>query len=206
MRLPSTTGEDRPRPGTGTFQAMLFVSLQTSGSFLAVALPSPCGPRNWGQASSALPRPATNGSITSMATLTPVRSPLVNPARTAALSSLRMTRQSLGDECEVVEAPACPLFEPDERFARGSLVRQSVVVRRPARFYELTVPDFMILTGEQRHRRHRRLRLRRSLRMLITALFLIALIYLTVSFLNRPGSLSSPGPEVPDDSPPVQFK
>jgi len=92
------------------------------------------------------------------------------------------------------------------RFAAGKLVQWFVVVRHPARYYELAVPDLMTQMGEQKRRRHRGLRLRRSHRMLLTALFLIALVYLTVSFLNQPSSPSSPSPEVSDDSPPVQFK
>ena len=48
-----TTGDDRPRPGIVTFQAMLLLSLQVRGTLRAVELPSPCGPRNCGQSWSA---------------------------------------------------------------------------------------------------------------------------------------------------------
>jgi Flp pilus assembly protein TadB len=78
--------------------------------------------------------------------------------------------------------------------------------KQQLREWLLSAPDSMTRSGQERQQRHRRARLYRRLRVLLTALFLVALVYLTVSLFNRPGSASSPSPEVSDDSPPVQFK
>ena len=48
-RPPATTGDDQPRPGTGTFHAMFFDSLHSSGTPRSVDSPWPPGPRNCGQ-------------------------------------------------------------------------------------------------------------------------------------------------------------
>ena len=45
---PPTTGEDHPRPSTGTFQRTFSSSLQRSGTSCASAWPCPVGPRNCG--------------------------------------------------------------------------------------------------------------------------------------------------------------
>src|SRR3989442_1448424 len=58
MRSFSTTGEDRPRPGTTAFQAIPLVSLQFTGTCLANEVPSPRGPRNCGQLCSPAPAAA----------------------------------------------------------------------------------------------------------------------------------------------------
>ena len=46
---PAITGDDQPRPGTGTFQVTFSVSLQVSGTDASGACPCPVGPRNCGQ-------------------------------------------------------------------------------------------------------------------------------------------------------------
>src|SRR5215813_10643842 len=49
IRSPWTTGDDQPRPGIGTFQRILEVSLQLSGRPCSSEVPCPVGPRNCGQ-------------------------------------------------------------------------------------------------------------------------------------------------------------
>src|SRR5439155_18272911 len=45
------TGEDQPRPGISARQTMFEELLQFSGTFRALEIPCPSGPRNWGQSS-----------------------------------------------------------------------------------------------------------------------------------------------------------
>src|SRR5687768_910014 len=52
-RSPQITGVELPRPGSGTFQTMFFVSLQVTGGFAVVETPLKCGPRHCGQKRSA---------------------------------------------------------------------------------------------------------------------------------------------------------
>src|SRR5437868_8637680 len=48
-RPPRNTGEDQPTPGTSALQTMFEELLQFSGTFRALEIPCPSGPRNWGQ-------------------------------------------------------------------------------------------------------------------------------------------------------------
>src|SRR5687768_4287488 len=50
-RPPATTGDDQPRPGTLIFQATFLDVSHSTGTFVAVEMPWPVGPRNWGQSS-----------------------------------------------------------------------------------------------------------------------------------------------------------
>src|SRR3954465_5919812 len=45
------TGEDQPRPGISARQTMFEELLQWTGTFRALEIPWPPGPRNWGQSS-----------------------------------------------------------------------------------------------------------------------------------------------------------
>ena len=47
------TGVELPRPGSGAFQTMFFVSLHVTGGFAVVDTPLKCGPRHCGQKRSA---------------------------------------------------------------------------------------------------------------------------------------------------------
>src|SRR6266566_1444485 len=48
-RPPRNTGEDQPTPGISALQTMFEELLQFSGTFRALEIPCPSGPRNWGQ-------------------------------------------------------------------------------------------------------------------------------------------------------------
>jgi peptidoglycan/LPS O-acetylase OafA/YrhL len=74
------------------------------------------------------------------------------------------------------------------------------------------VPDSSTHSAERGYRRHRGKRvrrrgktLRRYFRVLVAALVVTALLWLTLYLLSKPRSLSPSGPELPDDSA-VQFK
>src|SRR5437868_3386878 len=45
------TGEDQPRPGISVRQTIFEELLQFTGTFRALEIPCPPGPRNWGQSS-----------------------------------------------------------------------------------------------------------------------------------------------------------
>src|SRR4051812_29998829 len=49
--LPQTTGDDQPLSWMAVFQVMLVFSSQWAGRPVAVEMPAPWGPRNWGQLS-----------------------------------------------------------------------------------------------------------------------------------------------------------
>ena len=59
-RPSATTGDDQPRPGTGTFHATLLVSLHSRGRFAAFDSPCPPGPRNCGHCSAVSPVPSSS--------------------------------------------------------------------------------------------------------------------------------------------------
>src|SRR6266542_3970591 len=72
ISLPATTGEDQPLPGSAAFQRTFVCSFHVTGSPDSWEVPSPPGPRNWGQSSAK----ARNGtSNTSKGPRTPVLSP-----------------------------------------------------------------------------------------------------------------------------------
>src|SRR5436309_12446923 len=61
-RPPRNTGEDQPTPEISARQTMFEELPQFSGTFRALEIPCPLGPRNWGQ-STAEPEPVESFSI-----------------------------------------------------------------------------------------------------------------------------------------------
>ncbi len=66
-RLPHTTGDDQPTPGTSTCQARFSLRLQVNGKPVSLETPCPVGPRKHGQFSAA--QGAVSHTITNAATL-----------------------------------------------------------------------------------------------------------------------------------------
>src|SRR5688572_17507555 len=62
MSLSQMTGEEWPSPGSGVFQATLLVWDHWMGGLGSALMPSPRGPRNWGQFSALMVRAQTNVS------------------------------------------------------------------------------------------------------------------------------------------------
>src|SRR5262245_15158966 len=91
------TGEDQPRPGMATFQAMLSFSLQVTGSPTAGECPCPPGPRNSGHSTSAV-------FVSSATQSSPGASAITRTATSAASTLAALNRKQVMDRASFLNA------------------------------------------------------------------------------------------------------